>query len=124
MRYPLLPSLVLRPDVVALMLPRLLRLLHEVATEGPETPGWTQRSAPCPRAIPKLNVTETCCLSNAPPIKASSDEVRTSETQRQARRSAHNRNDAQAMLVRRRRNSVAPVKKDGDVSGVQIYLRR
>lgn len=54
-----------RPDVVALMLPRLQRLLHEVATDGPDTPGWKQRGAPCPRRIRSLNVTEVCCHSRS-----------------------------------------------------------
>ena len=52
-----------RPDVVALMLPRLQRLLHDVAKEGSDTPGWSQRAAPCPRLIRSLNVTEVCCQS-------------------------------------------------------------
>ncbi|KAL1503610.1 hypothetical protein AB1Y20_012087 [Prymnesium parvum] len=55
-----------RPDIVALMLPRLQRLVHEVAKEGPDTPGWVQRSAPCPRHIRSLNITEECCQHHEP----------------------------------------------------------
>eukprot|EP00966_Prymnesium_polylepis_P189463 4389956-Prymnesium_polylepis.1 len=52
------------------MLPRLQRLLHDVASEGPDTPGWTQRGVPCPRRIRSLNVTEVCCQSEHGPADA------------------------------------------------------
>ena len=49
------------PHVVALLLPELVRLVRETATDGPDVPGWRQRSPPCPRFIRDLNVTEWCC---------------------------------------------------------------
>ena len=63
-----------RPDIVALLLPRMEKLLHEVATEGPDTPGWTQRAAPCPRFIRSLNITEVCCQARRASRHAHVDE--------------------------------------------------
>ena len=58
-----------QPQVVALLLPELLRLLRETAREGPDVTGWRQRSPPCPRHIRELNVTELCCQ----PLPATAD---------------------------------------------------
>ena len=49
------------PEVVSLLLPRMTRLLHETARDGPDVDGWEQRSPPCPRFVRQLNVTELCC---------------------------------------------------------------
>ena len=60
-----------RPDVVALLLPRLTRLLHETARDGPNVTGWTHRGAACPRFVLRFNnITEHCCQ----PLRASVEE--------------------------------------------------
>ena len=51
------------PHVVALLLPELLRMLHETARDGPDVADWAQHSPPCPRFVALLNVTELCCSS-------------------------------------------------------------
>ena len=83
-----------RPDVVALMLPRMVNFLHEVAKEGPATPGWMQRAAPCPRIIRSLNVTEYCCQSRPANVNADED-IRAAPAARQpvaqGREHAHGR---------------------------------
>ena len=58
-----------RPNVVALLLPELQRLLRETARDGPDVAGWAQRSPPCPRHMRDINVTEWCCQ----PLPATAD---------------------------------------------------
>ena len=50
-----------QPHVVARLLSEMTKLLREVSRDGPDVPGWKQRSPPCPRYIYALNVTELCC---------------------------------------------------------------
>ena len=56
-----------RPDVVSRMLPVMLGLLRETASDGRLVAGWTQRSPPCPRLMRAINITELCCHSASSP---------------------------------------------------------